>query len=248
MVIIPGITSPAITWDSFAAGLGAASEVFVYGVSGRGLSERPPTGYRLADYANEFAGFVAELGLHRPIVIGHSMGARIAAAFAVLFPHAGGPLALIEPPLSGPGRAPYPTTLEQLLAPIRASRAGNALELLRRLNANWSDEDNRVRAEWLATCDETAVAESHRGFHEEDFFEYWPRLGAPLLFVYGQQSPVVRAVDLAELKATNPHAQFKWIADAGHMIPWDNASGLLEQLRSFVRTYEVTVDTQRRSG
>ena len=237
---MPGITSPAITWDFFAAELASECEVFVFGVRGRGLSDRPAAGYRLPDYAADLEGFVSNLGLGRPCIVGHSMGARIAAAFGAAHPQMRGPLVLVEPPLSGPGRAPYPTTLQQLLEPIRASRAGTALEAQRRANPKWSDEQHRLRAEWLATCDETAVIESHRGFHEEDFFAHWPRLASPLLFVRGEDSPVVTDADVAELKKTNPAAQLCAVPSAGHMIPWDNHEGLLNVVRDFVRSYLLT--------
>jgi N-formylmaleamate deformylase len=235
VVIVPGITSPAVTWDAFAADLGREYEVFVLGVAGRGLSDRPPSGYGLPQYAADLAGFVANLGLARAFVVGHSMGARIAAAFAVAYPRVRGPLVLVEPPLSGPGRAPYPTSVQQLLDPIRASKAGAALEGQRRAHPNWSGEQHQLRAEWLATCDETAVSDSHRGFHEEDFFELWPRLAPPVLFVRGEHSPVVTHADLAELKTKNPAAGFRSVASAGHMVPWDNPGGLLEVIREFER-------------
>jgi N-formylmaleamate deformylase len=237
VVIVPGITSPAITWESFAAELARDFQVFVFGVRGRGLSDRPATGYRLAEYAADLAGFVSVLGLERAVVLGHSMGARIAAAFGVMYPEQRGPLALVEPPLSGPGRPAYPTTLQQLLDPVRASRAGVALDTLRRANPKWSEEQHQIRAEWLATCDENAVIESYRGFHEEDFFEYWPRLTPPLLFVHGEESPVVTASDIVEVKQANPGAAYRSVRSAGHMIPWDNPDGLLEVVRSFVHAH-----------
>lgn len=230
---MPGITSPAITWDSFAAELARDYQVFVLGVRGRGLSDKPATGYGLTDYAIDLAGFLSALELTEAVIVGHSMGARIAAAFGAMYPKLRGPLALVEPPLSGPGRPAYPTTLQQLLDPIRESRAGVALEVLRRANPSWSDEQHQVRSEWLATCDENAVAESHRGFHEEDFFEYWRPLTAPLLFVYGETSSVVTASNIVEVRRENSNAEFELVRGAGHMIPWDNPDGLLEVIRSF---------------
>lgn len=245
MIIVPGITSPAVTWDAFAADLGREYEVFVLGVAGRGLSDRPPSGYGLPQYAADLAGFVANLGLSRAFIVGHSMGARIAAAFGVAYPRVRGSLVLVEPPLSGPGRAPYPTTLQQLLDPIRASKAGTALQSQRRANPDWSDEQHEIRAEWLATCDERAVSESHRGFHEEDFFELWQRLAAPVLFVRGENSPVVTDADLVDLKANNPAAEFRAVMSAGHMVPWDNPGGLLEVIREFVHSHLVTQEKNK---
>jgi len=59
--------------------------VTVPDVRGRGESDRAASGqYRLTDYAADVAGLVAALNLRTPAVLGHSMGARIAAAYCVL--------------------------------------------------------------------------------------------------------------------------------------------------------------------
>jgi len=168
------------------------------------------------------------------------MGARIAAALAAGTSGQCGPQVLIEPPLSGPGRRPYPTTLEQLLDAIRTSRADAALDPLRRLNPRWSDEQVALRAVWHQTCDEETIAASHRGFHEEDFFAYWRELMPPLLFVYGAESPVVQSEDIAELKRVNPHAVFASIPFAGHMLPWDNHGELLRVVRGWIQALQLT--------
>src|SRR4051795_13648764 len=84
VVIVPGITSPAITWEFVAERLADQARVIVLDVRGRGLSDVPATGYDLPDYAADVAGIVAALGLERPLLLGHSMGARIVAAVGAL--------------------------------------------------------------------------------------------------------------------------------------------------------------------
>ncbi|NLF80436.1 MAG: alpha/beta hydrolase [Clostridia bacterium] len=45
---------------------------------GFGQSEAPPTAWGIYDYADFVAHFLAELGLYRPVILGHSFGGRIA--------------------------------------------------------------------------------------------------------------------------------------------------------------------------
>ena len=104
VLILPGIPSPAPTWEFVARELADDYRVFTADIRGRGLSDNPPSGYTLPDYAADAAGVIEALGLDRPIVLGHSMGARIATALGALHPDSAGALVIVDPPLTGPGR------------------------------------------------------------------------------------------------------------------------------------------------
>ncbi len=236
VVVVPGITSPAITWEFAAEALAADREVVVLDVRGRGLSDHPPAGYTLSDYARDVSALVTHLGQPRPpIVLGHSMGARIAAAFAVLFRDRAGPLVMVDPPLTGPGRAPYPTSLETFMEQLSKARAGASAEDMRPFFPTWTEDQLRLRAEWLPTCDENAVRESWLNFHREDFFAYLRELAPPALLMHGAQSPVVVEEALVEVRGVNPAIDFVPIPDAGHMIPWDNLDAFLAETRQFIQ-------------
>jgi N-formylmaleamate deformylase len=235
LVIVPGITSPAATWEFISTELAPDYRVVALDIRGRGLSETPAEGFTLADYARDVAAVIAALGIERPALVGHSMGARIAAATAVQSPGIAGPLVLADPPLTGPGRAPYPMSLEAFMAQLESARSGAGVEELRRHFPTLTDEQLAVRAEWLPTCDEHAVRESWHNFHREDFFPYLRELEPPVLFMYGAQSPVVPESALPELRATARNGvEFVAIAGAAHMIPWDNPSDFIAETRRFL--------------
>ncbi len=69
---------------------------------GHGLSDAPPTGYSSREMAADLAGVIQALGLEKPAVIGHSMGASTAAMAAARHPELVGKLILEDPPLPGP--------------------------------------------------------------------------------------------------------------------------------------------------
>ena len=72
VVVLPGITSPAITWEFVAERLAAdGGRVVVPDIRGRGLSDAPETGYALTDYVADAVGLIRALGLERPVVLGH---------------------------------------------------------------------------------------------------------------------------------------------------------------------------------
>lgn len=234
LLFLPGITSPAVTADFLAVHLAELGfRVTVPDIRGRGESDvAAPGQYRLTDYAADVAGLVGELGLRDPVVVGHSMGARIAAAHQVLHePDAHGLVVLVDPPTSGPGRGPYPTSREAFLEQLHEAQCGTDADAVRRFYPHWPERELRIRAQVLASCDETAVLETHEGFETEDFFTYWDRVTQPALLIVGGNSPMVPAAAVEDLRRARPDIEIVAVPDAGHMVPWDNLPGFLEVLR-----------------
>ncbi len=234
LLLLPGITSPAVTADFLAvlfADLGY--RVTVPDIRGRGLSDRAPAGgYRLIDYAADVAGLVAALDLRDPVIVGHSMGARIAAAYAVLHGSADhGLLLLVDPPTSGPDRGPYPTSREAFLQQLHEAQQGTDAAAVRRFYPRWPERELELRADVLASCDETAVLETHEGFETEDFFPYWSQLTQPVVLVRGGDSPVVPLAAVADLRRARPDIEIVTVPGAGHMVPWDQLEGFLDAVR-----------------
>jgi N-formylmaleamate deformylase len=234
VVIVPGITSPAATWEFVSEELARDHHVVCLDVRGRGYSDTPESGYTLEDYAADVAALIDGLGLDRPVVLGHSMGARVAVAFGALYPELRGPLLVVDPPLTGPGRPPYATPLEAFVTELRAAKSGAAAELTRRNFPSWTDQHLALRAAWLPTCDERAVTETYRLFDHEDFFAHWRLLRPPVQFVWGSESPAVTEAGAREVAEANPDAAVTAVPRAGHMVPWDNLPGFLEVARRFL--------------
>ena len=234
IVIVPGITSPAITWEFVAEELARDFRVLTLDVRGRGLSDKPESDYSLPEYAADVAGLIGALGLRSPIVLGHSMGARIAIALGALHPDSPGPLIIVDPPLTGPGRDPYATPLSSFREQLAEAYAGTTADAVRRFFPGWSEDALQIRAEWLPTCAEHAVVATYDQFDREDIFGYWAELRPPILFIRGGDSPVISQAGERELREQNPAAEIVVTPRAGHMIPWDNLPDFLEQVRAFV--------------
>ncbi|MFJ2746292.1 alpha/beta fold hydrolase [Streptomyces sp. NPDC087440] len=240
LLVLPGITSPAATLDFVARELSDLVRPLVLDVRGRGLSDTG-TGHTLTEYAEDAEAVVRELGLERPLLFGHSMGARIAAAVAVRGRVAVRGAVLADPPLSGPGRGPYPTSLAVFQEQLAEAVRGTDGDEVARWWPRWPREEQEARARWLASCDGGAVAASHHGFEHEDFFDWWPRVPCPVTLLYGAQSPVVTAAGAAEAAAALPSARLEQVPDCGHMIFWDNPSGGLRALRRALRRVPCSV-------
>jgi N-formylmaleamate deformylase len=235
VIVIPGITSPAVTWGFVGEVFGAGFDTYVIDVRGRGLSEASTAlDYSLDAQADDVVALAAALGLERFALVGHSMGARIAARAALRAPRGLESVVLVDPPVSGPGRREYPGKLPWYVDSMALARKGTDAEGMRAFCPTWTDEELRLRAEWLHTCDERAVLASYEGFHTDDFHADAAQLNVPSLLITAERGDVVRDEDVAELQRATPAMQHVRVPDAGHMIPWDNAAGFYEALGLFL--------------
>ena len=230
LMVLPGITSPAITMDFVARELTDLVRPVVLDVRGRGLSDSGAA-YTLDDYASDTLAVIAGLGLDRPLLLGHSMGARIAAVAAVSGQVELRGTVLVDPPMSGPGRDPYPTTLAAFLGQLAEAARGTDADEVARSWPRWPRREQELRARWLSSCDADAVAATHAGFETEDFFDAWPKVPAPTVLIHGADSPVVTAAGVAEARTANPTARFVEIPHAAHMVFWDNPTPARTLLR-----------------
>ncbi|MDA3647945.1 alpha/beta hydrolase [Saccharopolyspora indica] len=240
VLILPGITSPAITMDFVARGLTGLVRPLVLDVRGRGLSDSPSAdsalhGYDLASYAADVDAVVSGLHLDRPVLLGHSMGARIAALAATTGEHELRGVVLVDPPMSGPGRDPYPTSLEAFLRQLDQARSGTDADEVAQSWPRWPRREQELRARWLSSCSRTAIAATHAGFESEDFFAHWPDVPSPAVLVHGADSPVVTAAGAREAAETNPSAELVEVPGAGHMVFWDEPGAALAAVRGALR-------------
>jgi N-formylmaleamate deformylase len=235
LVVLPGITSPAITMDFVARELTDLVRPVVLDVRGRGLSD-DGTGYGLEEYAEDTEALIAGLGLDRPLLFGHSMGARIAAVVAVRAKVALRGAVLADPPMSGPGRGPYPTGLDAFLQQLSEAQRGTDSDEVAASWPTWPRREQELRARWLSSCARKAVEATHHGFEHEDFFDWWPRVPGPVCMLYGSDSPVVTVAGATEAGVTNPAAALHRIPGAGHMIFWDVPGPAVAALRTALRT------------
>jgi N-formylmaleamate deformylase len=232
LLLLAGITMPALGTAFLARALTDRFRVSVPDLRGRGESDRASSGgYTLAHYAEDADAIIDALELSRPVVLGHSLGARIAAAHAVLFDRTRtGTVVLVDPPTTGPGRPPYPTPRSSFVEQLAQARRGTTVEELRTFYPRWPVAELELRMSILPTCDEQAVMETYTGFETEDFLSLWERLEHPALLIRGGDSPVVTAADADELRRRNPAIPIVVVPAAGHMVPWDNLPGFLQTL------------------
>ncbi len=235
LILVPGITSPAITWEFVAERLAEQFDTYVLDVRGRGLSSTgPELKYDTDTCAEDVMAFAEALNLDNYVLVGHSMGARFGIRAASLGAKGLDKLVLVDPPVAGPGRREYPSKLPWYVDSIRDATEGCDIETMRGYCATWTDEQLQLRCEWLHTCYSPAIVQAFEEFHTVDIHQYLPAVKVPTLLMVAGKGGVIEASDEAEFKELLPSIQISHVPNGGHMIPWDDFDGFFAGFGEFL--------------
>ena len=98
LVLLHGIGSGAASWVQQFEALGASRRVLAWEAPGYGMSTPvAPESPVAADYASVLTEWLDALGIERCVLVGHSLGAIIAGAFAAMNSHRVAGLLLLSP-------------------------------------------------------------------------------------------------------------------------------------------------------
>lgn len=99
MLLLHGITDNGLCWSRVALDLQDRYDIVMTDARGHGKSDRLAHEFSVPLLAADAASVIRGLGLAKPVVFGHSMGAITAAALAADYPELVNALLLEDPPL-----------------------------------------------------------------------------------------------------------------------------------------------------
>lgn len=253
LVLLHGFSQSADTWEDVAPLLARDRVVHALELVGHGGSDRPAeaAAYALEAQAALLSAFLRQVGaVHRPIVVGYSMGGRVALVAACDDPRPFGALVL-----EGAGLGPA-TPGERTAAAERD--AGNAARVrtegVEAFMNDWealplfatqrslpASVRGRVRGGRLSNDAEALARTFERaGQHvmpdRDRVLRVLEEGGLPLLFIAGEHDRKYRL--LAESLSSLPHAETRIVADAGHDTHLENPSAFVSVLSSFLSDEE----------
>lgn len=236
LLVLPGITSPAASWNSVAERLGQRWDTHVLDWRGRGLSSHgKELDYSIDAMAVDLNTYVADRSINEYAFLGHSMGAHVAARATVELGMTPKCTVLVDPPMAGPDR-PYPYSLAYFLQSLDEANKGIAGSDLLSAHPQWSDADRQLRAQWLHTCDARAVSCAHQEFHNGRFERDAVRLRVPSLMMSAEHG-VCDANLLQRLLEANAGLELCRIDGVGHMIPWDDPEAFLQATETYLSNH-----------
>jgi pimeloyl-ACP methyl ester carboxylesterase len=87
LLFLPGLTANArFVAGLVAAGLSEQHHILGVDLRGRGLSDKPETGYRMVDHAQDVVNLLDALEIDQAVVCGHSFGGFIGIVLAATYP------------------------------------------------------------------------------------------------------------------------------------------------------------------
>src|SRR5215207_8620868 len=98
LVLAHGFSDDGLCWTPVARALEGDYDVIMVDARGHGQSQAAEQDYSDLDLGHDLAGVITALGLRRPAVLGHSMGAATALAMAGAHPDVPGVILLEDPP------------------------------------------------------------------------------------------------------------------------------------------------------
>lgn len=224
------------TWHHVIEALEPQFRTIAIDQRGWGKSEAPESGYTVADMADDAQGVIDALDLERFILVGHSMGGKVAQLIASRHPVGLIGLALIAP--APPGalgldlatrqgmthaydtRASIIATVEQVLAPD-----GLDADDLETVIQDSLVGSPAAKAAWpLATS-------------QEDIARAVTEIDVPVIVISGENDRVdPPAVIRREVLARIPQARLTVLPKVGHLSPLEAPEQIAALLSAFVRT------------
>ena len=201
---------------------------------GRGESFKPQKGYKMDDYIEDLIAVLNRLvsSEYKPIIVAHSMSARFATKFAAQHPSYIEKLILIDPPISGPGRRPFPVPISRFLD------AKKAVDLKddERFRQFYDRRKIDLTLKWyeMQNCTIDAIEQSYHSIATESFHVHFAQVTVPTMLL-AADSPLITDEEFDELARLNPSVFMRRQRAVGHEMFKENPELFVYEILSFIR-------------
>jgi pimeloyl-ACP methyl ester carboxylesterase len=239
LVLLHGyVGDGGVTWRPQLDELAAEFTVIAWDGPGTGRSSDPPESFRMGDFADCLAGFIAALGLGRPHVAGLSFGSVLALELHRRHPGVAKSLVLASAYAGWAGS----------LAPDDVDRRVQQVLRLADLSPErfvgevgptmFSDSAPREMVDpFLASAAEfhpVGLRAMTRAVAEADLRDVLPRIDVPTLLLHGENDVRAPRSVADALHAAIPGSRLVVLAGAGHVCNIEAARRFNEEVRSFL--------------
>ena len=201
---------------------------------GRGRSRHLPGPYTLEESASDVRRVVAEAGLTEYIVVGHSMGGKVAQLVGAEHPEGLAGLGLVAPAPAEPSEAVTPVYRQQLShAYDTAETVAGARDHILTASSLPDDIKDQIVVDSLNGAEPARLEWPLHGI-SQDVTAATRTIKVPVLVVAGENDLVEPPAVLGEkLLPYLPHAEFTVIPGTGHLIPLEAPIELARAIAQF---------------
>jgi pimeloyl-ACP methyl ester carboxylesterase/ketosteroid isomerase-like protein len=226
------------TWDKVVKALPDRYRIVATDHRGWGDSAAPAQGYRIEDLANDAEGVIEALSLTRYVLVGHSMGGKVAQLIASRRPKGLAGLVLVAP--SPPSPALLSDEEAATLSGAYRSRESVEFVIDHVLTARPLDAASReqVIEDSLKAAPQAKSAWPDIAMRE-DITAAVAAIDVPVIVIAGEQDRVDRVATLeAELLPRIAHAAMQILPGIGHLSPLEAPADLAQRIASFAAAIE----------
>ena len=253
LLLLHGLGATKASWLTIVPSLARDYRVTVVDLPGFGASSKPNGRYTAPWFADKMYDFLDEIGHHRTLIAGNSMGGRIAMEMAMQRPERVDGIACLCP--AAPFSRRPALQIVRLLRPelsVIASRLPRSqvvagLKQLfakpSRLHSTWYDAAvDDFLSVWRSPKARVAFFRSLRNIYlDEPLGEtgFWNRLShmqTPALYVYGKHDTLITHHFAHKIRRAVPHADVKVWADCGHVPQIEFPDRTLRAMTTFFRS------------
>ena len=238
LVLLHGAPADSRTWQWMLPVLARDHAVIAWDAPGFGESSDIDDTWRAAQFADALAAFIAELGLERPHLVGHSFGTMIALSLIQRHPAGPGGLVLIGGYAGWAGSLPPDEVERRLEMFLGMADAGESFDP-KSYPGLFTDLIPADRDAALVTMmrenirPATVRAAGYIGA-ETDLRPMLPTIDVPTLVLHGEadaRSPLANAV---ALHAAIPTSQLSVLPQLGHACVAEDPEACATRIRQFV--------------
>jgi len=200
---------------------------------GHGDSDKPDQDYTVAGFADDLAWLGRELGLHRPVVVGHSMGGVVALELAARHPELPGAIVMLDSPVFA-----SPQLLDAVRPVIEGLKTPGYREVQRQLVAavSFLPTDDKERAarivDHMSSAPQRVMASSFESLFAHDNAAAARACRVPVLYV-GAAHPFA---DLARFRELCPDLTTGQAVGAGHYFQLEVPEQVNAMIERFLGT------------
>jgi N-formylmaleamate deformylase len=242
LVLAHGATDDGLCWTPLAKVLEADYDVVMPDARGHGLSAAPSDGFGAAERAADLAALIRALGLERPAVGGHSMGAGTTLQLIATEPDLARCAILEDPGLRPPGAGPSDAEQEARRQRMRANAEANKamsrealIASAREHNPSWSEDE---LGPWADSKQRLSLAfvEARRGPEPTAWQDLLRRVRCPVLLVTAdpERGAIVTPEAAEEAGGILPGLRVVRLSGAGHNIRREQFGPYLRAVRAFL--------------
>jgi len=238
LVLLHGIGNQSASWTGQLEAFAPRFRVVAWDAPGYGGSDRlEPEWPSAADYAESLAALLDALGIERAVLVGSSLGALMAGAFAARRPERVAGLLLLNP-AGGYGLADAAEREERLAARLeRLARLGP--EGLARepapgmLSAAASDEARALAAWSAARLRPDGYTQAARTLANGRLVEDAVRYAGPVLVVAGSADTITPPAGCERIARAFPRATYRLLEGPAHLSHLDAPETVNELIATF---------------